>query len=389
LKTINYQIIKIFLSCPGDLIAEKNIVKKEISKLSNVLQEICRIQLEVFSWDNTAFSDRGASGEDVILEQVGLYDVYLGLIGSKLGQPTKKDVSGTAEEYQDALDKNSIDGKPTIMFFEISRQLDSATVDIEEMRKVRAFIERVRNDGVLTKTVSISDLSDQVHIHLFHSLLKNNLLPINKDPLVAAKKEIIKELSDRLAAAQEDLYNNLIEQLKVSERLEGEDSWKNRWFPESSSSANGFIMVRPHTSKEIEVASKELDSIVSDLKGLLPAYRKKFRKYIDEAIKLFTNAIMLGGVVGIADYWLWADKTMWHYKAAPSFLANKARLYAKLPALSSQFVEARNRMSHVFMDMSDEFLMAGDLFMTVRMIAAQIPNIEKDREGSPSVKVHD
>ncbi len=114
-------IITVFLSGPNDCSSEKTIVAKEVAKLSLIIRDAYGIDLRLLTFENGTFSALGTDGQDVVNTQIGdKYDIYLGLINSHLGTQTPRDESGTAEEYQRALTRHHIDGKPAMLFFQMN-----------------------------------------------------------------------------------------------------------------------------------------------------------------------------------------------------------------------------------------------------------------------------
>ncbi len=70
--------VKIFLSCPGDVIEERNELKQFIEKYSEETTKKYNISLEAKTWDEDAQRGPGR-GQKLINELLDNCDIYIGL----------------------------------------------------------------------------------------------------------------------------------------------------------------------------------------------------------------------------------------------------------------------------------------------------------------------
>src|SRR5438046_1724536 len=98
------QRIIIFLASPGDLADERVAVRLTVDELNHSqLSESTGVELWVIGWEDVP-SGIGREAQEVINSYINDdYDIFLGLMGSRLGSPTRAASSGTIEEYERAL----------------------------------------------------------------------------------------------------------------------------------------------------------------------------------------------------------------------------------------------------------------------------------------------
>ena len=145
---------KIFVSCPGDVEAERRIVEEVVAEISGgslaaTLNFVCL----TISWRRDVVSSIHQSAQHSIDEQLPDYDIYLGIMSSRFGRRTGKAGSGTAHEFNAALSARAETGRPWIMFFfKDSRHLSVTDLEDPAARKqlkgVLAFRERVQKKGL-------------------------------------------------------------------------------------------------------------------------------------------------------------------------------------------------------------------------------------------------
>jgi hypothetical protein len=142
------KVVDVFLSSPGDLNDERSFIL-ELGREWNSLHGRKRlVHLNILTWEDVvvpAISDRSQS---VINEQIGDdYDVYLGMMWSKLGSSTGIADSGTVEEFDRALDRYR--GGETIRLAMLFKTADvpMAILNGEQYDKVEKFQKRYADEA--------------------------------------------------------------------------------------------------------------------------------------------------------------------------------------------------------------------------------------------------
>ncbi len=96
--------IRIFLASPGDVRAEREqlakVVQKELNTTLSVLAPEKGIVVELVRWETHVHPGLGRDAQDVVSQQIGEYDIFLGIMWRRFGTKTKVAASGTEEEFR-------------------------------------------------------------------------------------------------------------------------------------------------------------------------------------------------------------------------------------------------------------------------------------------------
>lgn len=156
-----------FISSPGDVTAERKIAPRIISELNSVYVQATGHILWPLMWETMS----GGLGEDpqaVINRQTPDYDIFVGIVWSRFGTPTRRAGSGTEEEFDRALALH-VSGARNVDFMVFVKTADLPHgVDGEQLKNVRAFIEKLQATGILYHT--FRDNSE------FEGLLRQHML---------------------------------------------------------------------------------------------------------------------------------------------------------------------------------------------------------------------
>jgi hypothetical protein len=109
---------KVLVASPGDTADEREIVKKVIDHVNRDHGEIGGFSLTPVMWETDAAPGVGIDAQDVINQQLGGYDMFIGLLSARFGTPTKRASSGTEEEFGIAFERYLKDSrKISILFY--------------------------------------------------------------------------------------------------------------------------------------------------------------------------------------------------------------------------------------------------------------------------------
>jgi hypothetical protein len=116
----------------------------------------------VVGWEDVP-SDKGPEAQEVINSYINDdYDIFLGLMGFRLGSPTRAAASGTVEEYERALELSRLNPEVRVKFY--VKQFPPSQ---EREPEVTEFLERLKGDGVLyVLFTSPEDLGRTLRLHL-------------------------------------------------------------------------------------------------------------------------------------------------------------------------------------------------------------------------------
>lgn len=139
-------------------------------------QKSRKVVLLPLRWETDAVPAMGDDPQSIINRQlVDLSDIVVALFHSRLGAPTSRAPSGTAEEIDRARDR----GAPVHVFF--SEMPIPRSVDPDELKRLNEFRSHLQSDGLLGSYASLEDLTAKVRTALEHDL----------EQLVNAKQTVI------------------------------------------------------------------------------------------------------------------------------------------------------------------------------------------------------
>lgn len=144
------RFFKCFISSPGDCQIEREICENVIQELNTGLAKHLDVNFETFMWEYDVLPDMGKNGQEIIDEYIikSKYDIFIGIMKNRYGQPTKKAGSGTEHELNDALKRKNENDEPRILFFFGKENVDPDLFDHEQYDKVKKFKKEAQEKGI-------------------------------------------------------------------------------------------------------------------------------------------------------------------------------------------------------------------------------------------------
>jgi hypothetical protein len=144
-------VLTVFVACPGDVKDARKRLDKVVAELNRTWSREYGRRLDLVKWETHAYSDVGTDGQDVINRQLSQFDIFLGIMWKRFGQPTPRAESGTQEEFRRARQRQEKEGdRVRIMFyFKDAPPGRLSDVDARQIEAVRKFQQEVGQSGVL------------------------------------------------------------------------------------------------------------------------------------------------------------------------------------------------------------------------------------------------
>jgi hypothetical protein len=127
--------LRVLIASPGDVADARDTIERELHEWNSAHSLALNVTLHPLRWeiDGVPLLARG-DAQNVLNEQiVDSADIVIGIFHTRLGSPTARAASGTAEE----LERTSADGKPVHVWF--SEQPLPYDVDAEQFQALRTF----------------------------------------------------------------------------------------------------------------------------------------------------------------------------------------------------------------------------------------------------------
>ncbi len=183
---------RLFLASPGDVANEREIVKKIISEFNDQYVRELKSTISLLTWENNTHPAFGNYPQSVISEQIGNYDIFVGILWSRFGTPTPSYGSGTEEEFNNAYDKfNSNPNDIRIMIYFNQDGVPLNDIDIEQITKIKKFKQNISSLGAYYFDFSSNDFEGIFRRHIYDVISKWNshhLVEISKEEVVSQKE---------------------------------------------------------------------------------------------------------------------------------------------------------------------------------------------------------
>lgn len=155
------RVLTVLIASPGDTAVARDVVEQAILSWNRDRSHADRVILLPVRWEADAVPEMGSDGESVINRQlVDRADIVVALFHSRLGAPTERAESGTAEEINRAVAR----GIPVHVYF--AEMPYPYGVDPDELKRLQAFRAAIQERGLLGRYASAEDLTAKVRTAL-------------------------------------------------------------------------------------------------------------------------------------------------------------------------------------------------------------------------------
>lgn len=176
------KILKVFISSPSDVYEEREALDEVIRDINNIWRDTLDIMLESKKWEiNIPSKITNQNPNDIIINEIGKYDLYIGIMWSRFGSPTNGYESGTEQEFKIALNQFNENKNPLIKFYFSKRKFTIETEnEVDQISKVKRFENEIKNIGIIKYYKTI----DEFKYILFRELsnyIKDEYVKFNGD----------------------------------------------------------------------------------------------------------------------------------------------------------------------------------------------------------------
>lgn len=199
--------IRIFVASPGDVVEERDILGRAVNELNRgfeLFNKKQRVHIKLLRYED--LHPGAGRPEEVILQQIGEYDIFIGLMWRRFGTPTGKEDSGTAEEYLQAYDRWQAQKRPQMLFyFSTAAAPPPATVDeAQQLLQVVTFRTEVEKKQLIAQYNGPRDFDRFIRFHLLGVIEKELQWPDAKAALSKHERRRQHEREEVLENARRD-----------------------------------------------------------------------------------------------------------------------------------------------------------------------------------------
>lgn len=183
----------VMIASPGDVASERAIVRDVVYEWNAVNANSRKVVLLPVGWETHSSPEMGASAQTIINRQVlSKCDLLVGVFWTRIGTATERHLSGTVEEIEEHISA----GKPAMLYFS-SQPVVLDTVDMEQVRKLKAFKASCESRGLFETYDSHGEFKDKFYRQL---QLKVNEHPLFQAANVGGDEQAIVESRTQLPA---------------------------------------------------------------------------------------------------------------------------------------------------------------------------------------------
>ncbi|HXH93432.1 MAG TPA: DUF4062 domain-containing protein, partial [Thermoanaerobaculia bacterium] len=174
--------LKLFVASPGDVQRERDHVVAVVDELNRGIAPQAGYTLEAVRWQTHARPDMGRA-QQVIFNQIGDADLFVGIMWQRFGTPSGVADSGTEEEFEYALGHWERERRPRCLFyFGAAPIVPPQSVDAaKQLLKVAEFRERIGRIALAFRYDGDAHFKDMLREHLQQVLMQE--FPRSRPPL--------------------------------------------------------------------------------------------------------------------------------------------------------------------------------------------------------------
>jgi hypothetical protein len=159
-----YQIKRIFLACPGDLVSERSRFPRLIETVNNLRAHSLGFHLEAVGWERVISSF--GRPQDLINRELELSDLAVILFWNRIGSPSsnRSPKTGTVEEFELARTLHSQSGRPLVWIY-FRRPTSTEGDQLDGVAALRRSIEE-QKDIFFREYDALEDWEEMFRQHL-------------------------------------------------------------------------------------------------------------------------------------------------------------------------------------------------------------------------------
>lgn len=176
---------KVFIASPGDVSKERDMLSQVVAEINQIHSKPLDYSLELLKWETHTAPGAGRP-QQVINEQIGPYDIFIGIMWRRFGTPTGVADSGTEEEFRIAYKAWQADPSVILMFYFCQKPFMPRKVEeLDQMRKILLFRHELEGKALFWNYSSPKDFEGKIRKHL--CMRMNRLMKDKKNQLPRAQ----------------------------------------------------------------------------------------------------------------------------------------------------------------------------------------------------------
>jgi len=144
--------VKVVISCPSDVAKEKNIILDVCHTLSDNIYSKKNINIKTIDWEKDVPHIITGEVPQKIIDRYLVeedYDIYIGILWKRFGDPKDNGSTPTEGEFEDALKRYKETGRPVIkVYFKKEEFYPENEYEALQMLAIQKFKKRIKDLGL-------------------------------------------------------------------------------------------------------------------------------------------------------------------------------------------------------------------------------------------------
>lgn len=205
------RVFKVFIASPSDVQLEREQIHAAIAQWNDLHAEKTKIMMLPVGWDTSAAPELGRPAQDYInLDILDKCDIVIGVFWTRVGTPTRNNVSGSVEEILRSSEKRRL----TMLYFS-NKSVELAKVDTKQYEALQKFKKKIQkeNRGMYIEFGDNDDFEQMIYRHLQIKVNEDKLRPMwDSDKLAQIKddEELCAQIPQYFPAVSENLLKAIL-----------------------------------------------------------------------------------------------------------------------------------------------------------------------------------
>jgi hypothetical protein len=159
--------LRAFVMSPSDTRAERDALEKVAAEINRSIGSDLGLVLELIRWESHFRPGIDSDAQAVINRQLLPPDIFIAVFWTRLGTPTPRAPSGTAEEFNMAVDAWESNREVEILTYFNAKEIPPRDIDPDQLSALRQFRAEVEGRGVLVSEFrGVADFEAKSREHL-------------------------------------------------------------------------------------------------------------------------------------------------------------------------------------------------------------------------------
>jgi len=170
--------LRILLASPSDVAPERESVDRVVAELNRTLPAAVGVHLDLVAWETSSTPSLGSDPQAILNSQLGDdADIFIGLLWARMGTPTPRAASGTAEEFSRVYSRWKADPDSVAVMFYFKEAGVPVDVDTDQLRAVQEFRRSLQDAAITARFENAAELEMHLRVHLTRQVFSRAAQP--------------------------------------------------------------------------------------------------------------------------------------------------------------------------------------------------------------------